>query len=39
METPHHKQSWLERYWWLLVIAFGIICILCLDFWHPMSGS
>jgi len=32
------KGSWLDRWWPLLVILFGVICVLALDFWHPASS-
>jgi hypothetical protein len=35
----HDPDRWIDTYWWLLVIAFGVVCVLALDFWHPLSGS
>jgi hypothetical protein len=32
------KNSWLDRWWFLLVILFGVICVLALDFWHPVPS-
>lgn len=38
-----HKETgliaWMDRYWYWLVIAFGIACMLGLDFWHPILGG
>ena len=38
MDLSGEKQSWLDRWWPLLVILFGVICVLALDFWHPESS-
>jgi len=27
--------SWLDRNWSWLVIAFAVICVSAIDFWHP----
>jgi hypothetical protein len=34
--SMHPKDSWLERWWPALIIAFGVICIVCLDVCHPV---
>lgn len=38
-----HKETgliaWIDRYWYWLVIAFGVACMLALDFWHPILGG
>ena len=39
--TSHEKRGlivWVDRYWYLLVIAFGVACMLGLDLWHPVLG-
>jgi len=35
MGTLHEKSSWVDRYWWLFLIAFGIACVLWLALFHP----
>ena len=35
----HEKPKWYDRYWYWFVIAFGIACMLGLDFWHPILGG
>jgi hypothetical protein len=35
----HQKARWIDRYWWIFVIAFGVACVLWLDLFHPLSGS
>jgi hypothetical protein len=37
--ASHEKARWIECYWWLFLIAFGIACMLGLDFWHPVLGG
>ena len=40
--ASHQKTgliAWVDRYWYWLVIAFGVACMLGIDFWHPLSGS
>lgn len=37
--ASHEKARWIDRYWWLFLIAFGVFCMLALDLWHPLSGS
>jgi hypothetical protein len=35
-ETHHlHKESWLDRHWYWLVIAVGVLFVSVLDSWHP----
>jgi len=34
----HEKPKWYDRYWYWFVIAFGIACMLGIDFWHPVLG-
>ena len=34
MSSP--KESWLDRWWPLLLILFGIVCVVILDVFHPM---
>jgi hypothetical protein len=34
----HEKAKWYDRYWYWFVIAFGVACMLGLDFWHPVLG-
>ncbi len=31
----HESQGWLDQYWWLLLIAFGLIFVLWLALFHP----
>lgn len=33
--ASEHKQHWLDRYWMVLLSAFGIFCILGAALWHP----
>lgn len=35
MSTAHETQGWLDRWWPLLVILFGVIFVATLIFWHP----
>ena len=37
-ESHESKESWLDRWWFLLVILFGVICVLTLDLWHPVPS-
>ena len=37
MSSSHESQSWLDRWWTLLVILFGLTGILILALWHPAS--
>jgi len=32
-----HEPHWLELYWWLFLIAFGVSCILWLALFNPAS--
>jgi len=36
MSLSSEKSSWLERWWPLLLITFGILCFLGIDFCHPV---
>ncbi|HVG27991.1 MAG TPA: hypothetical protein VM865_10330 [Acidobacteriaceae bacterium] len=31
----HDSIWWLDQYWFVLLIAFGISCVLILALWHP----
>jgi hypothetical protein len=33
MSSP--RDSWLDRWWPLLVISFGVSCVLWLALFHP----
>jgi hypothetical protein len=35
MSASNHTESWLERNWSWLVILFGVIFVLCIDFYAP----
>ena len=35
MGTLHEKSSWVDRYWWLFLIAFGVAVVIWLNAWHP----
>ena len=40
--SSQEKRGWIalfDRYWYWLVIAFGVACMLGLDFWHPILGG
>lgn len=42
METSHKKKglvAWVDCYWYWLVIAFGVACMLGIDLWHPVLGG
>ncbi len=33
--SSEHKEFWLERNWYWLVIAFGVSFVMCIDFFAP----
>ncbi len=35
MNSEHESESWLERWWPLLVIVFGATYILVWAMWNP----
>ena len=35
MSSSHETESWISRWWPLLVIAFGVTFILILALWRP----
>ena len=35
MSATGKSESFLERWWPVFVILFGIICVLFIDFWAP----
>lgn len=37
MSSSHHKESWIDRWWILLIIIFGLLFIAMLDSFHPMG--
>jgi hypothetical protein len=37
--ASHEKAGWIERFWWLFLIAFGIACVMGINLFHPASGS
>lgn len=37
--ASHEKARWIECYWWLFLIAFGIACMLGVALWHPVLGG
>lgn len=37
--TSRGKIHWIECYWWLFLIAFGIACMLGVALWHPVLGG
>lgn len=37
MSSSNESQSWLETWWPLLVILFGIIFVSVLVTWKPMT--
>ena len=36
MSSPH-KDHWLERNWYWLVVLFGLICVYFLDNFRPQG--
>ncbi len=35
MGSTSDKKYWLDRNWYWLVIGFGVVCVLGIDFFHP----
>jgi len=35
MSRSHKSESWLDRWWLLLLILFGLVFISVLAFFHP----
>lgn len=35
MSESGNSQSWLERHWYWIVIALGVIFVMCLNLFHP----
>jgi hypothetical protein len=35
--SSHESESWLERWWPLFLILFGVTCVLFLACFKPMS--
>jgi hypothetical protein len=35
--SSHEKARWIEQYWWLFLIAFGIFCVLGAALWEPVT--
>jgi hypothetical protein len=35
MSAVKERVSWVERWWPLLLILFGVLCFLGIDFFHP----
>lgn len=35
MSGSRDSQSWLERHWYWVVIAFGVAFVMLLNFFHP----
>ena len=35
MNSKHESQSWLERYWPVLVISYGVAFALIVANWKP----
>jgi hypothetical protein len=33
--ASHEKARWIDRNWWLFVIAFGILCVTVINVWNP----
>ena len=36
--SSHQKPTWMDRWWWVFLILFGLACFMGLDFWHPILG-
>ncbi len=36
MSAVNHRESWLERNWYWLVIFVGVIFVFCIDFYAPV---
>jgi hypothetical protein len=39
MGSQSDKRYWLDRWWLVLLIAFGAGCVLLVALWHPMAGA
>ena len=37
MSASHEEKPWFERWWQPLLIAFGIVFILTMAFYNPIS--
>jgi hypothetical protein len=37
MSSPHHSESFLDRYWQVLVILFGVAFVTLLVCFHPVT--
>jgi hypothetical protein len=37
MSSPHEQESWVDRWWILLVILFGLLFVALLFSFHPMG--
>jgi hypothetical protein len=37
--ASHEKARWIDRYWWLFLIAFGVACMLGVALWNPVLGG
>jgi hypothetical protein len=37
--TSHEKARWIDRYWWLFLIGFGVACMLGVALWNPVLGG
>ena len=35
MSSHHETESWLDKWWPLLLILFGVSCVLFLALFHP----
>ena len=35
MSAPHQKEFWLERHWSWLVVAVGLVLVVCIDAFAP----
>jgi hypothetical protein len=32
------ETSWIVRWWWLFLLAFGLACVLFVTLYHPQPG-
>jgi hypothetical protein len=37
MSSQHESKSWLDQYWQVLVILFGVTFALILALWNPTA--
>ena len=37
MSESHEKEAWIDTYWPVLVITFGLIFVSCLVFFKPFN--